>query len=765
MGHPPRPADGPRSSEDPDDPGNPDDVGGLGWLEAAFGRLMRSTGASLGLVYVLPQGERVLRLALVSGASRTLVAPWTRIPLDAPIPVAHAVRERRLVWLVGQEEMARRFPRVGYVLPYDFTLAARPIVTNAPGTTNSLRAMPASDAPGTNGHPDAPRPDAPHPDTADPDIAPAVWGGLVMLWPIWHPDRLSTPERAALATFSRRCGLWLQRAAERGTPVRPADEPRIMPPVRPRSPQRAEALAVVEFVERLPIGCCGLDLEGRITFCNAAGSELLGVETADLLGARPWETALWLRDPVCEERYRAAVISRRPTSFTVVRPPDRRLYFELYPDAGGISVHITPVPTGPTTSAAPGRPGAADPEPVGASALYHLMDVAAALTEALGMREVVDLVTDLVVPAFGPQAMLLMAAEEGRLRTIGHRGHSPGFLTGADTLDLGADDPAAHALATGLPRFFGTVDELHHAYPAVPCQGDMDACAFLPLIASGRMVGTLALSYRRPRAFPPTERAVLTSLSGLIAQALDRARLYDTKLEMVRSLQAGLLPRSLPPIDGLEVAARYLPAGRGMDVGGDFYDLIRYDETTAAAAIGDVQGHNVSAAALMGQVRTAVHAHAAVGTPPGDVLTRTNRLLADLDPGLFTSCLYAHLDLRRHCARLATAGHPPPLLRHPDGRAEALPLPPGLLLGIDPDGDYPTTEVPFRPGAVLVLYTDGLVETPGEDIGAATVRLAEKLAQAGEVSMNDLADTLVGRAEKMSTRHDDIALLLIRALR
>lgn len=718
MGHSSRAADGTRHHADS---GAAD---GLEWLEAALGRLMRSTGATVGVVYLLPREERVLRLVLAYGISQKLVAPWTRIPLDAPIPVAQAVRERRQLWLVGQEEMSRRFPRVGYVLPYDFALATRPIISG---------------------------------DT--------VWGGFVLLWPIRHPARLSPAEHAALRTFSRRCALWLQRAAERGEPVRAAEEPRVLMPARPGAPPRAEARAAAEFLERLPVGCWALDLDGRITFCNEAGADLLGVDAANLLGARPWETAAWLRDPVCEERYRAATFSRRPTSFTVVRPPDHRLYFQLYPDATGISVHITPVPAGPVTAATPGPAPASAPDHVGATALYHLMDVAAALAEAVDLREVVGLVTDLVVPAFGPQAMLLMAAEEGRLRTIGRRGLAAVDADGADTLELAAGHPAAHALATGVPSFFGSVAELRRAYPAVPCPEGMSAFAFLPLLATGRTIGTLVLAYRRQHAFLPAERAVLTSLAGLIAQALDRARLYDTKLELARSLQAGLLPRSLPPIDGLEVAARYLPAGRGMDIGGDFYDLIRYDGTTAAATIGDVQGHNVSAAALMGQVRTAVHAHATAGTPPGDVLARTNRLLTDLDPGLFTSCLYALLDLRHHRAQLATAGHPPPLLRHPDGRTEALPLPAGMLLGIDPAARYPTTEVPLPPGTVLALYTDGLVETPGEDIGSATAEVAEKVSRLGDGSMDELADALVGPAARMSTRHDDIALMLIRALR
>ncbi|MEU2980105.1 PP2C family protein-serine/threonine phosphatase [Streptomyces hirsutus] len=163
-------------------------------------------------------------------------------------------------------------------------------------------------------------------------------------------------------------------------------------------------------------------------------------------------------------------------------------------------------------------------------------------------------------------------------------------------------------------------------------------------------------------------------------------------------------------------------------------------------------------AALMGQVRTAVHAHATVGASPDDVLAGTNRLLTDLDPGLFTSCLYVHLDLAAHHASLATAGHPPPLLRHADGRTELLPVPPVLLLGIEQDTRCPVLEMPLPPGCVRALYTDGLVGAPGTDLDDATAALAGLVEHADPTDLGAMADLLIRHAPAPG---DDIALLLL----
>ncbi|RCV52923.1 PP2C family protein-serine/threonine phosphatase, partial [Marinitenerispora sediminis] len=415
-----------------------------------------------------------------------------------------------------------------------------------------------------------------------------------------------------------------------------------------------------------------------------------------------------------------------------------------------------PIPAG-TPGRRSGRPGESA-VPSRSAVLYHLMHLAVTLTETVGVGDVVEQAVDQLMPALGAEALALMTAEEGRLRIHGYRGYSAELMARFDNVPLSSTTPAANVLNTGVPSFFTSFADLRRAYPAAVYQDGMASWAFLPLMASGRAVGSLVLAYARPRNFAAGERAVLMSLAGLVAQSLDRARLFESKRDLAHRLQAGLLPHVLPDLPGLRVAARYLPAGRGMGIGGDFYDLIRIGPAAAAAAIGDVQGHDVEAAALMGQVRTAVHAHATAGASPSEVLTCTNRLLTDLDSDLFASCVYARIDLAGHRVRLASAGHPPPLLRRPDGRAEAVRVPPGLLLGIEPDVEYPAVDVDLPPGAVLALYTDGLVERPGVDIERSTEVLAGELARADPGDLDAVASALVRTAP---TRGDDVALLLV----
>ncbi|MFE9255565.1 SpoIIE family protein phosphatase [Streptomyces sp. NPDC006879] len=696
---------------------------GLAALDEPLVRAVAETGAYAGGLYLLDARAQVLRLAVVTGFPPDMAGAWTRVPVASPVPSAAAVREQRLIWLGSGSETARRFPRSALALPYDFAQVAAPVMS---GTS--------------------------------------CWGVVVMLWSGAHPSRLAAREREVIDEFCRRAGALLRQAAYGGRPLLAGPETRVLDrsPVRRWDP--SEARAALDFIDALPEGCCALDLDGRVVFVTELAAQLLGRSVSELLGSRPWEALPWLDDPDLEDRYRAAVVSRRSMSFTARRPPDQWLSFQLYPGVAGLSVRISPLEGGPPHP----DPGGTSPSrrslPLASSragVLYQLMGLAATLTEAVSVRDVVDLVADHIMPVFDAQALALYLAEGERLVAVGGRGSTAdrgvGFDAGSETVPL----PVQEAVTARAARFIGSPDELERVCPGAPRPAGTAAWAVLPLIASDRTVGCCMLAFGAPRAFAPEDRVTLTALAGLVAQALDRARLFDVTDRLARGLQASLLPHTLPDLPGLDVAARYLPATRGVDIGGDFYDLIRLGSAGAAAVIGDVQGHNVTAAALMGQVRTAVHAHASAGAHPAELLARTNRLLTELDPGLFTSCLYVHIDVRAQRALLASAGHPPPLLRRPDGRVEVVDVPPGLLLGIEAAAEYVSVEVTLPPGCVLALYTDGLVEAPGVDLDQSICELADELARAPARPLEELADHLVRGVKRTGYDRDDIALLLL----
>ncbi|MFE0460281.1 SpoIIE family protein phosphatase [Kitasatospora sp. NPDC058965] len=691
-----------------------------GWderLDDVLTATVEQCGASSGGVYLLRPDEGVLHLTAVRGLPAEFIAPWTRLALTAPTPSSDALRDGRVVWSGNHEEFARLYPRIAVSMPYHFALAAAPVRS-----------------------------------------AGRQWGSLMLLWPGSRSPQLTAADRDRIVAGCDRLAELLAGAETARQPITAPLRPRVLP--RRLAADKLPEAAATAFAERLPGGCCALDLNGRVTFISETACALLGAAKEQLLGAIPWQALPWLDDPEFEDRYRAAVISRQPVAFTARRPPDRWMDFRLYPDGDGISVRITPTSSGPAATPVPGRHR---PTPVSrAGQLYQIMHLAAALTEAVTVDDVIALVAEQVLPAFDAQGLAMMSAEGGRLQVIGYRGYDAADIARFQEIPLDERTaPMVQALTAGVPGFFDGPEDLARAFPQVPQVTGKKAWAVLPLVTSGRPVGCCLLAYDEPHRFAADERTVLTSLAGLIAQALDRAHLYDAKNRLAHDLQQALLPHALPPVDGLRVAARYLPATRGMDIGGDFYDLIRLGPTTAAAVIGDVQGHNVPAAALMSQVRTAVHATA--GAAPDQVLVRANRLLCDLDPGLFTTCLYAHLNLGAHRAFLVNAGHPPPLLRPPGrSRTRVLEIPPGLPLGVDAEAVYPITEVPFDVGALMLLYTDGLVEAPGVDLDEALAALARQLDHAAP-DLETVATDLVAGARRSGQRADDIATFLVEA--
>ncbi|AJT69197.1 hypothetical protein T261_7600 [Streptomyces lydicus] len=522
--------------------------------------------------------------------------------------------------------------------------------------------------------------------------------------------------------------------------------------------------AAAAAVERLRDGLFSLTPDGRVSFANRSLEQLLGVRAEVLLGQFLWDVLPWLSDPAFEDRRRSVMISQAPASFLARRPPDQWLAFSLHPGADGVTGRVVPVGQPPSAQAAPASSTAsATPAPATASparlgVMYHVLQLGSALTEAVTAREVCEVVADQLLPAFGGQQLALYVVRAGTMHRIFHTGRHEGFLDWLEDMPLHAHLPGTETLTSGVPLFIESQQDLSQGYPGIPV-GGVSSWAYLPLIASSRPVGTCVLGFDEVHRFTAKDRSVLTALAGLIAQALERARLYDAEFALARGLQQALLPHRLPVLPGLHTAARYLPGTSGMDIGGDWYDVIR-TANGVSLVIGDVEGHSIAAAATMAQLRSTVRAFAAVGRTPGEVLAGANHALIDLDAGLLASSCYLHLEAGSHRAYAVRAGHPPPLLRHPDGTTDVLDLEAGPLLGVDHTSTYPPTPIDLPPGSTLALYTDGLVEERGTDIDVGIDRLRTAMAHARADSLDELADRLLHHAQRSSYRADDIALLL-----
>lgn len=282
--------------------------------------------------------------------------------------------------------------------------------------------------------------------------------------------------------------------------------------------------------------------------------------------------------------------------------------------------------------------------------------------------------------------------------------------------------------------------------------------AVLPLPAAGRMAGACLIGWDTPHDFGPDERALLTASAGLAGQALMRAHAFDAEHELVGMLQRQLLPRRLPKLPGATAVARYLPSTAGLELGGDWYDVIPLPDNHVALVIGDVQGHSAGAATLMGQMRTALRAYAVEGHPPDVVVSHANRLLTDMETDLFATCAYVDLDMEEGSAWCVRAGHLPPVLRHPDGSTDIAEAEGGPPLGVVAQADFPMTPLRLRPGTLIALTTDGLVESADSDIDEGMDRFAHELSVSDPTHLGLVADALLGNAR----RSDDVALLLVR---
>jgi serine phosphatase RsbU (regulator of sigma subunit) len=270
-----------------------------------------------------------------------------------------------------------------------------------------------------------------------------------------------------------------------------------------------------------------------------------------------------------------------------------------------------------------------------------------------------------------------------------------------------------------------------------------------------------AVTVTRLREREPFDEQDCVLVDELVARAalhVDNARMYTSQREAALTLQRSLTNSALPNVDGLELTGRYLPAS-DHDVGGDWFDVIALPEGRTGLVIGDVMGHGIHAAAVMGQLRTAVRTLARHGVPPDRLLRSLDAVVADLGEDEMATCVYAVHDPATGGVVIARAGHPPPAVATADGAITFLEGPPGTPLGTGGQ-DFRTEELRLPPGSLLVLYTDGLIEARDRDLDEGMDQLAQALLHL-ERPLSQVCDHILDRLLPHAPP-DDVAVLLAR---
>lgn len=541
---------------------------------------------------------------------------------------------------------------------------------------------------------------------------------------------------------------------------------------------------VVRVLEHMPAAFFSLDDEFRFTYVNAQAEAFLAHRREDLVGRVLWDLFPAALGTAFEDVYRGAASSGESASFDAYYPEPLNAWFEIRvrPGPDGLGVYFLDISD---------RRGAQQVAERAAARSALLAEVATELAVTLDAEAAVTRLPQIVVPTLADWCIVTLvetdehASWRERLHDTGSWHADPSrrdltarFVASRGAALSGASSTAA-VLRTGRPIVVDDVAaQAERAFEEDAAHDLFDqlapaAAAVLPLLGRGRTLGLLSVfNGAGSGPFLAEDLATLGEVASQVGLALDNARLNAAQRDLATELQTSLLTE-LPDTDHLQIAARYVSAAQGAQIGGDWYDAFPTGDGATSLVIGDVAGHDRDAAVAMAQVRNLLRgvAHALV-EPPGLVLSALDRAMTDLAVGALATAVLATVeqtadDLERglRTLRWSNAGHPPPLLVHPHGHVEWLERPVDLLLGLATDavrGDHVT---PLGPGATVLLYTDGLVERRGEHLDIGMERLREAAARlcrpALGLDLEALCDALL--SELAGDTEDDVALLALRA--
>ena len=533
-----------------------------------------------------------------------------------------------------------------------------------------------------------------------------------------------------------------------------------------------DGVDLVRMLDAMPAAFCLLDHQWRFRYINAEAERLMGRPREQFLGRTVDEMYAGTVDSDFEEALRAALRSGRPVSFETAGPrPDADGWYEVrcWPDPGGLAVYFLDVTDRVRAEEAARRA-------TGRTAL--LTSVTAELSGALDGESALGRLAQLVVPTLADGCIVTVVDREGRARDVGSWHADPrrrALLERYTEIRLDTLPPAspvARALHSGT-SVTEAVTAVLDLMPPGPARGLLQAlgpesAVVVPLPAEERTVGVLTLYQDPGRDVSGDDLETLRQVAAQAGRAIERVHRQNQQAQLAEALQRSLLTDP-PAIEDATVVVRYVPAAEAARVGGDWYDAFLQRNGAAVVVIGDVVGHDTAAAAAMGQLRGLLRgiAHYS-GAGPAEVLRGLDEAISDMHTDTLATAAVARFERadggRRGWSRLrwANAGHPPPLVLDPDGRVTVLGTAMGdLMLGVDPTTDRVESVTTLRPGSVVLLHSDGLVERRGSTIDEGTERLIENLRELAGRPLDELCDALLQRMLH-GTPEDDVALVAVR---
>lgn len=393
--------------------------------------------------------------------------------------------------------------------------------------------------------------------------------------------------------------------------------------------------------------------------------------------------------------------------------------------------------------------------------LARLQTITDAAFSNLSLDDLLEEILDRVRNALGSDmsAILLMRDESPDLAVRAVKGLD---LDPSKLPVIPVGEQAAGIVAeSGRPLIVEDLQASAVEAPVLKARG-MRSLMAVPLLVEARTIGVLITASQQFALFTEEDQMLLRLAADRIAAPILNASLFEREHRIATTLQRSLLPTKLPALPGLSVQARYVPGGRGLDVGGDWYDAMALPNGRVGLVIGDVVGKGIRAASIMGQLRNAMRAYALEGHEPASVVGRINKLTDSFDRVTMATMIYLVYEPSDGSAKFVIAGHPPPLVTFPDGTVSFLDGEKNLPLGVMSEHTYTAERFTLEPGTSIMLYTDGLIEEPGASVDDGLERLRSAV-QEGPEDLDLLCDHVLEEVFRERERSDDVAILAIRS--